>query len=196
MSSRLGWIKSTASSNNHKRSTSSTSSLSYQQPSGSSSSSFKDDKARIAEYQVLYHALLAQVHKHSSYQLAPLNRLLKISARYASLTDTSTQSFACSFRLRVITRCTSSPSILQATRVPVLMVVFFRCESCIERLFTLGPAPCPTCSVVLRKSGFKIQTFEDLKVEEEVAVRRRIAKQFVVILPPLLLLPNLTLAFG
>lgn len=52
-----------------------------------------------------------------------------------------------------------------------------RCESCIERLFTLGPAPCPTCSVIVRKSSFKIQTFEDLRVEEEVAVRRRIAKK-------------------
>ncbi|KAL7414142.1 CDK-activating kinase assembly factor MAT1-domain-containing protein [Mrakia frigida] len=52
------------------------------------------------------------------------------------------------------------------------------CESCIERLFTLGPAPCPTCNVILRKSGFKLQTFEDLRVEEEVAIRRRIAKNF------------------
>jgi len=31
--------------------------------------------------------------------------------------------------------------------------------------------------VILRKSGFKAQTFEDLRVEEEVAIRRRIAKK-------------------
>ncbi|KAF5391905.1 hypothetical protein D9757_001743 [Collybiopsis confluens] len=54
------------------------------------------------------------------------------------------------------------------------------CESCIDRLFTLGPAPCPipNCKVVLRKLAFSPQTFEDLGVEKEVAVRRRIAKEF------------------
>ncbi|KAJ3728784.1 CDK-activating kinase assembly factor MAT1-domain-containing protein [Lentinula raphanica] len=52
------------------------------------------------------------------------------------------------------------------------------CESCIDRLFTLGPAPCPICSKILRKLAFSPQTFEDLGVEKEVAVRRRIAKEF------------------
>ncbi|KAH7342073.1 CDK-activating kinase assembly factor MAT1-domain-containing protein [Rhizoctonia solani] len=52
------------------------------------------------------------------------------------------------------------------------------CESCIDRLFTLGPAPCPTCKTVIRKMGFMAQTFEDLGVEKEVAIRRRIAKHF------------------
>ncbi|KAF9072962.1 CDK-activating kinase assembly factor MAT1-domain-containing protein [Rhodocollybia butyracea] len=52
------------------------------------------------------------------------------------------------------------------------------CESCIDRLFTLGPAPCPICNKVLRKLAFSPQTFEDLGVEKEVAVRRRIAKEF------------------
>ncbi len=55
-----------------------------------------------------------------------------------------------------------------------------RCESCIDRLFTLGPAPCPICSKVLRKLAFTPQTFEDLSVEKEVAVRRRIAKEYVL----------------
>ncbi|KAH9854081.1 CDK-activating kinase assembly factor [Lenzites betulinus] len=52
------------------------------------------------------------------------------------------------------------------------------CESCIDRLFTLGPAPCPICAKILRKLAFTPQTFEDLGVEKEVAVRRRIAKEF------------------
>ncbi|KAF9262201.1 CDK-activating kinase assembly factor [Marasmius fiardii PR-910] len=52
------------------------------------------------------------------------------------------------------------------------------CESCIDRLFTLGPAPCPICQKVLRKLAFSPQTFEDLGVEKEVAVRRRLAKEF------------------
>ncbi|OSD01662.1 CDK-activating kinase assembly factor [Trametes coccinea BRFM310] len=52
------------------------------------------------------------------------------------------------------------------------------CESCIDRLYTLGPAPCPMCGKILRKLAFTPQTFEDLGVEKEVAVRRRIAKEF------------------
>ncbi|KAK7049208.1 TFIIH/NER complex subunit [Paramarasmius palmivorus] len=47
-----------------------------------------------------------------------------------------------------------------------------------DRLFTLGPAPCPICQKVLRKLAFSPQTFEDLDVEKEVAVRRRLAKEF------------------
>ncbi|TFK62193.1 MAT1-domain-containing protein [Pluteus cervinus] len=54
------------------------------------------------------------------------------------------------------------------------------CESCIDRLFTLGPAGCPIpgCGKNLRKLAFTPQTFEDLGVEKEVAVRRRIAREF------------------
>ncbi|KAG1774296.1 CDK-activating kinase assembly factor MAT1-domain-containing protein [Suillus placidus] len=40
------------------------------------------------------------------------------------------------------------------------------CESCIDRLFTLGPAPCPICQKVLRKLAFTPQTFEDLSSKE------------------------------
>ncbi|ORX39285.1 CDK-activating kinase assembly factor MAT1-domain-containing protein [Kockovaella imperatae] len=52
------------------------------------------------------------------------------------------------------------------------------CESCIDRLFTLGPEPCPQCGRILRKVNFAHQTFEDLKVEKEVSVRRRMAKYY------------------
>lgn len=50
------------------------------------------------------------------------------------------------------------------------------CESCIDRIFTLGPEPCPTCGVLLRKISFAAQTFGDLKIEKEVSVRKRIAR--------------------
>ncbi|KAH9030675.1 CDK-activating kinase assembly factor [Lactarius pseudohatsudake] len=52
------------------------------------------------------------------------------------------------------------------------------CESCIDRLYTLGPAPCPVCGKTLKKMTFIPQTFEDLVVEKEVAVRRKLAKEF------------------
>ncbi|WFC95787.1 TFIIH/NER complex subunit [Malassezia brasiliensis] len=52
------------------------------------------------------------------------------------------------------------------------------CESCIDRLFSLGPAACPVCGKIVRKQQFSAQTFQDLGVEEEVAIRRRVAKLF------------------
>jgi hypothetical protein len=45
------------------------------------------------------------------------------------------------------------------------------CTTCIDRLFTSGPAPCPICKQSLRKSNFIAQTFEDLSVEREVCTR-------------------------
>lgn len=62
---------------------------------------------------------------------------------------------------------------------PFNILHLFRCESCIDRLFTLGPAPCPICTKVLRKLAFNPQTFEDLAVEKEVAIRRRVSKEWV-----------------
>lgn len=50
------------------------------------------------------------------------------------------------------------------------------CESCIDRIFTLGPEPCPICGVLLRKTSFAAQTFGDLRIEKEVSVRKRIAR--------------------
>ena len=51
-----------------------------------------------------------------------------------------------------------------------------RCESCIDRIFTLGPGPCPICGQIIRKTQFTPQTYEDLGVEKEVIIRKRIAK--------------------
>ncbi|KAF2273617.1 CDK-activating kinase assembly factor [Westerdykella ornata] len=52
------------------------------------------------------------------------------------------------------------------------------CESCVDRIFSHGPAPCPIagCKRTLRKAKFRTQTFEDLKVEREVDIRRRVAR--------------------
>ncbi|KAF2755750.1 CDK-activating kinase assembly factor [Pseudovirgaria hyperparasitica] len=54
------------------------------------------------------------------------------------------------------------------------------CESCVDRIFSSGPAPCPIagCRRTLRKAKFRAQTFEDVFVEREVDIRRRVAKVF------------------
>ena len=51
------------------------------------------------------------------------------------------------------------------------------CESCVDRIFSQGPAPCPVagCARTLRKQRFRRQTFEDLQIEREVDIRRRVA---------------------
>ncbi|OKL56375.1 hypothetical protein UA08_08270 [Talaromyces atroroseus] len=50
------------------------------------------------------------------------------------------------------------------------------CEACIDRLFTSGPNSCPVvgCKKTLRKNRFRTQTFEDISVEREVDIRKRV----------------------
>lgn len=50
------------------------------------------------------------------------------------------------------------------------------CESCVDRIFSLGPAKCPypKCNKMLRKNRFKKQVFDDIKIEREVDMRKRI----------------------
>lgn len=50
------------------------------------------------------------------------------------------------------------------------------CESCVDRIFSLGPAQCPypKCTKTLRKNRFKKQVFEDIKIEREIDLRKRI----------------------
>ena len=54
------------------------------------------------------------------------------------------------------------------------------CESCVDRIFSQGPAPCPVagCARTLRKQRFRKQTFEDLQIEREVDIRKTVAAVF------------------
>jgi CDK-activating kinase assembly factor MAT1 len=54
------------------------------------------------------------------------------------------------------------------------------CSSCVSRLFTSGPAPCPVagCHRTLRKRGFHTAYFADLTIEREVDIRKRVGKVF------------------
>jgi CDK-activating kinase assembly factor MAT1 len=45
-----------------------------------------------------------------------------------------------------------------------------------DRIFSLGPEPCPICHVRIRKNQFKPQLFESLGVQKEINVRKRTAK--------------------
>ncbi|KIM32149.1 hypothetical protein M408DRAFT_326806 [Serendipita vermifera MAFF 305830] len=74
--------------------------------------------------------------------------------------------------------CKTERYFNQKMRLLVSTCYHKMCDSCIERLYSLGPAPCPICGKTLRKMGFMTQTFEDLAVEKDVFIRRRIAKEF------------------
>ncbi|KAI9702340.1 MAG: TFIIH/NER complex subunit [Candelina mexicana] len=54
------------------------------------------------------------------------------------------------------------------------------CSSCVDRIFSQGPAPCPVagCGRTLRKAKFRKQTFGDIQVEKEIDIRRRVAGIF------------------
>ncbi|KAK0347297.1 TFIIH/NER complex subunit [Friedmanniomyces endolithicus] len=54
------------------------------------------------------------------------------------------------------------------------------CESCVDRMFSHGPAACPIkgCGRTLRKHRFREQTFEDIKVEREVDIRKKVGATF------------------
>ncbi|GME90336.1 hypothetical protein B5S28_g660 [[Candida] boidinii] len=50
------------------------------------------------------------------------------------------------------------------------------CDSCVDRIFSLGPSPCPypNCNKILRKNKFKTQIFDDLEVEKECDIRKKV----------------------
>ncbi|KAA8910629.1 CDK-activating kinase assembly factor MAT1-domain-containing protein [Sphaerosporella brunnea] len=54
------------------------------------------------------------------------------------------------------------------------------CASCVDRLFGNGPSDCPVagCGKRLRAARFRAQTFDDIAVEREVDVRKRVNKIF------------------
>ena len=52
------------------------------------------------------------------------------------------------------------------------------CETCVNRLFLHGSAPCPICSTALRKGNFVLPVFEDLLVEKECRIRKIVGKTF------------------
>jgi len=126
----------------------------------------KDASGRTTEYFVsaalLYHGF-AYTYPHS---------LWTTNVQSARATDISIRNYV-SLLVLATTKCE-----VHSCFYWLVWLTISRCESCIDRLFTLGPAPCPICNKVLRKLAFMPQTFEDLTVEKEVAVRRRIAKEY------------------
>ena len=78
----------------------------------------------------------------------------------------------------VCPRCRTSNHQNKSQRLLVNECGHELCEKCVEHLFIRGSAPCPTCKVPLKKSGFKQKRFEDYTVEREVDIRKRVLKDY------------------
>lgn len=50
------------------------------------------------------------------------------------------------------------------------------CDACVDRIFSMGPSVCPypNCNKILRKNKFRTQVFDDIQVEKECDIRRRV----------------------
>ncbi|XP_051164761.1 CDK-activating kinase assembly factor MAT1 [Leptopilina boulardi] len=52
------------------------------------------------------------------------------------------------------------------------------CESCVDLLFLKGSGSCPECNIVLRRTNYRVQLFEDPMVEKEIDIRKRVLRDF------------------
>lgn len=121
----------------------------------------------------------AQTNSHNSRSLAPTIQSTSSTVFGGGIKDPSGRTSEYSSESDQCPVCKSDRYLNPKLRLLVSSQCYDKmCESCIDRLFTLGPAACPTCGLTTRKLQFIPQTFEDLGVEKEVAVRRRIAREF------------------
>jgi CDK-activating kinase assembly factor MAT1 len=77
--------------------------------------------------------------------------------------------------------CKSSRYLNSTLQINVNPECYHRmCLSCVDRIFANGPAQCPIpgCTKTLRGHRFRKQTFEDIRVEREVDIRKRVALVF------------------
>ncbi|XP_066954937.1 CDK-activating kinase assembly factor MAT1 isoform X2 [Macrobrachium rosenbergii] len=50
------------------------------------------------------------------------------------------------------------------------------CDACVRMYFLKESAQCPECGIVLKRSKFRVQVFEDPLVEKEIDIRRKVMK--------------------
>lgn len=74
--------------------------------------------------------------------------------------------------------CKSDPFINPGMRLLVSPCYHRLCESCVERLFAHGTGACPVCGCSLRRTNWAAASFDDLRVEREVRIRKRILAIF------------------
>lgn len=74
--------------------------------------------------------------------------------------------------------CKSDPFINPGMRLLVSPCYHRLCETCVERLFAHGTGSCPVCHCSLRRTNWAPASFEDLRVEREVRIRKRILAIF------------------
>lgn len=81
--------------------------------------------------------------------------------------------FACSIVLVSTSVCVRD----QRPQAHSCLILCCRCDACVDAVFTRPTAPCPECGKALRRNQYRLQQFEDLDVEKEVDIRKRILKE-------------------
>jgi len=75
-------------------------------------------------------------------------------------------------------RCKTTKYMNPKLRLMVNVCGHKLCENCVDVIFTRPSAACPECKTPLRRNDFRVQQFEDLIVEKEVDIRKRILKTY------------------
>lgn len=75
-------------------------------------------------------------------------------------------------------QCKSNSYINPGIKIFVSPCYHSLCEMCLSRLFVGGPNACPECGVMLRRSNYTSQTFEDVSVERECRIRKMVGAYF------------------
>lgn len=52
------------------------------------------------------------------------------------------------------------------------------CDSCVRMYFLKESGQCPECGIVLKRSKFRVQVFEDPLVEKEIDIRRKVMRVY------------------
>lgn len=52
------------------------------------------------------------------------------------------------------------------------------CDACVRMYFIKESAQCPECEIVLKRSKFRVQVFEDPIVEKEIEIRRKVMRVY------------------
>ncbi|KAI5180717.1 CDK-activating kinase assembly factor MAT1 [Nematocida sp. AWRm80] len=71
-------------------------------------------------------------------------------------------------------QCKSNSYINPGIKIFVSPCYHSLCEMCVSRLFSNSSNKCPECDVILRRSNYTSQTFEDVWIERECRVRKTI----------------------
>lgn len=93
------------------------------------------------------------------------------------LTKTRLQQLIRMYYMTYLTKLLASYSFILTCNLPIPYHHTYRCEGCIDSVFTRPSAACPECGLALRRNQYRAQQFEDSYIEKEVEIRKKVLKE-------------------